>query len=141
MGSHGFVIFVSEHRAPNRRIPKELRVPLALHDSLVNAPRLFVPSSISMHDNEILSPGCWGEAASAFFSSTGSASWVGASMSTGIHLQRSATPITFQKKLGVYVGSEATKQHSYALIATTHGFVRILVNWDPVLIQVSSSIC
>ena len=137
MGSHGFVIFVSEHRAPNRRIPKELRVPLAPHDSLVNAPRLFVPSSISMHDNEILSPGCWGEAASAFFSSTGSASWVGASMSTGIHLQRSATPIIFQKKLGVYVGSEAMKpmkQHSYALITKTHGCVRILVNWDSRLI-------
>ena len=75
--------------------PKEPRVPLAPHDSLVNPP-LCVPS-ISMRDAEILSPACWGEAASGFFSSTGSAAWVGpsTSISTRIHAQRSAAPITF----------------------------------------------
>ena len=74
--------------------PKEPRVPLAPHDSLVNPP-LCVPS-ISMRDAEILSPACWGEAASGFFSSTGSAAWVGpsTSISTRIHAQRSAAPIS-----------------------------------------------
>ena len=98
--------------------PKEPRVPLAPHDSLVNPP-LCVPS-ISMRDAEILSPACWGEAASGFFSSTGSAAWVGlsTSISTRIHAQRSATPITFQDFLA---GIWDQKQHSYALITATNG--------------------
>ena len=106
--------------------PKEPRVPLAPHDSLVNPP-LCVPS-ISMRDAEILSPACWGEAASGFFSSTGSAAWVGpsTSISTRIHVQRSATPITFQDFLA---GIWDQKQHPYALITAANGL--ILVHWDP----------